>query len=260
MAFSILNLIQYSKTGDRPATVMNMVQSMHGGGRALDQARRPRVVKPPDERRRDILDAATRLFGERGFDTATIQLIAREAGVAAGTVYLYFPSKESILESLEERFESGLLDRFGEISEEVLAEEDERGEIVGYEETVDRLIDGLVGFSLEHRALAETLARHAGRLPGRADDPVVPRGLSELLGRVIREGVRLGYVQTADPETTAYLLTLAAVTSIGHAIAARDDALLTKVVDGIKELYVKALAPRQRATPGDQRGHAPEDA
>ena len=221
-----------------------MVQSDVGGApRALDQARRKRVVKPPDQRRRELLDAATHLFRERGFEVATVQAIAGRAGIAAGTVYLYFPSKEAILVAVQEDFEGGLLDRFAQIAERVLAEEDASGEIVSYQEVVERLIDGIVGYCLERRAVCEVLARHLGRAGLASDDPISAGGLTELLARVIREAVRLGYVHTSDPEMAAYLLNLAAVTAIGHAIAFGDEEMVERVVRQAKELYIKALAP-----------------
>lgn len=222
-----------------------MVQSKPSQApRALDQARRPRVTKAPDERRREILEAATQLFHERGYDVATVQAIAAKAGVAAGTVYLYFPSKEAILVALQEDFETGLLDRFGEIAGAVLAEEEASGEIVGYQEVVDRLINGIVAYSLDRRAVCEVMARHGGRSTIAPDDALLAGGLTELLGRVISEGVRLGYIHTSDPEMAAYLLNLAAVRSIGHAIAFEDEAMIERVIRQTKELYIKALAPQ----------------
>lgn len=225
---------------------MNMVQSDSAGPKALDQARRPRVVKPADQRRREILEAATQLFRDRGFDVATVQAIAGKAGVATGTVYLYFPSKEAILVALQEDFEAGLLDRFAEISTAVLAEEDASGEIVSYQEVVERLIDGVVSYGLERRAVCEVMARHASRAGVAPDDPL--GDLTELLARVIREGVRLGYIQTSDPEVTAHLLNLAAVTAIGHAIAFGDEGMLERTVQATKELFIKALAPSSAAS------------
>ncbi len=223
---------------------LNMVQSgSTQEPRALDQARRPRVTKAPDERRREILEAATQLFRERGFDVATVQAIAAKAGVAAGTVYLYFPSKEAILVALQEDFETGLLDRFAEVAAAVLAEEEASGEIVTYQEVVERLLGGTVDYGLERRAVCEVMARHGGRAGIASDDPLLAGGLTELLARVIREGVRLSYIHTSDPEMTAYLLNLAAVNAIGHAIAFEDEAMLDRVVRQAKELYVKALAP-----------------
>ena len=224
--------------------MMNMVQSdSAGGAKALDQARRPRVVKPPDQRRREILEAATEMFGRRGYDVATVQAIAERAGVAAGTVYLYFPSKEAILDALREDFEAGLLDRVAAVATAVLAEEEASGEIVSYEEVVERLIDGMVAYSLENRAVSEVLARHVGRAAVISDPLPLQSGLNDVMGRVIGEGIRLGYVHTSDPEMTAYLLNLAAATALGNAIAFHDEEMLERVVAQTKELYIKALAP-----------------
>ncbi|MEJ2503485.1 MAG: helix-turn-helix domain containing protein, partial [Gemmatimonadota bacterium] len=47
--------------------------------------------------RRRIVDAATRLFGERGFDAPTVDEIAESADVAKGTIYNYFSTKEELL-------------------------------------------------------------------------------------------------------------------------------------------------------------------
>jgi len=44
-----------------------------------------------------ILDAAIKIFADHGFHTSTISQIAREAGVADGTIYLYFKNKQDIL-------------------------------------------------------------------------------------------------------------------------------------------------------------------
>src|ERR1700741_354339 len=50
-----------------------------------------------------ILRAAIDVFAERGFFSAQVADVARAAGVAAGTVYLYFRSKDDILASIFER-------------------------------------------------------------------------------------------------------------------------------------------------------------
>lgn len=62
------------------------------------------------ERRRQILDAAARLFLHYGHAKTTIADIAREAGVAVGTVYLDFPSKEDIVEALSSSAHLRVLD------------------------------------------------------------------------------------------------------------------------------------------------------
>jgi AcrR family transcriptional regulator len=58
-----------------------------------------RPLRADAARNRDrLLDAATRLFVEQGLD-ATVDAIAKEAGVGAGTVYRHFPSREALIEA-----------------------------------------------------------------------------------------------------------------------------------------------------------------
>jgi TetR/AcrR family fatty acid metabolism transcriptional regulator len=54
------------------------------------------------DKRERILAAAERIFAQRGFFHARVSEIAREAGVADGTIYLYFKSKDELLISLFE--------------------------------------------------------------------------------------------------------------------------------------------------------------
>jgi AcrR family transcriptional regulator len=60
-------------------------------------------------RRKQILDAATQVFAEKGFHRATIKDIARVAGIADGTIYTYFDSKTEVL--------LGILHRLNESTE-----------------------------------------------------------------------------------------------------------------------------------------------
>src|SRR5262245_2192420 len=64
---------------------------------------RPRT-KPPEERRDELMNAAQRLFLEQGVGPTTIEQITSAAGVAKGTFYLHFSSKEEIRVALGERF------------------------------------------------------------------------------------------------------------------------------------------------------------
>jgi AcrR family transcriptional regulator len=53
-----------------------------------------------DEKRRVILDAAVKVFADRGFNTARVSDIADEAGVSYGLMYHYFGSKDEVLDTL----------------------------------------------------------------------------------------------------------------------------------------------------------------
>jgi AcrR family transcriptional regulator len=59
---------------------------------------------PPEQRETQILEAALAVFSRRGYDKATVPDIAREAGIAVGTIYNYFPSKREVLVAITEKY------------------------------------------------------------------------------------------------------------------------------------------------------------
>ena len=62
--------------------------------------RSPRWQRRPAERPQQILDAAFRVFGTRGLHRATLDDVAREAGITKGTIYLYFPGKAALFSAM----------------------------------------------------------------------------------------------------------------------------------------------------------------
>ena len=62
-------------------------------------ARTPKVV---EDRREQIIDAAMRVFSQKGFIRATNKDIAREAGITPGLIYHYFENKEALLKAIIE--------------------------------------------------------------------------------------------------------------------------------------------------------------
>lgn len=65
----------------------------------MASARKAAAIKPNDKRAA-ILRAATKVFARNGYFNSKVADIAREAGVADGTVYLYFKNKDDVLISL----------------------------------------------------------------------------------------------------------------------------------------------------------------
>lgn len=59
-----------------------------------------RIVKDYDERRKEILDAAETLFYTKGFEACTINDILKAVGIAKGTFYHYFSSKEEAMDAV----------------------------------------------------------------------------------------------------------------------------------------------------------------
>lgn len=76
-----------------------------GAGRQMEPEKRLRQMEAEKrlEKETMILDAAERVFAARGYAATTVKDVAQEAGVATGTVYLYFPSKEELFLALIDR-------------------------------------------------------------------------------------------------------------------------------------------------------------
>ena len=68
--------------------------------------------RDPDDKRRKIFESALRIFTERGFHEATMDEIAAASGVAKGTVYRYFESKEDLLDQLLKATSRRIAERF----------------------------------------------------------------------------------------------------------------------------------------------------
>ncbi len=65
---------------------------------------RSRRRAPPEARRAQILEAALRCFSERGYHAATMDDVAREAGLSKGSLYWHFPSKADVFLGLSQAY------------------------------------------------------------------------------------------------------------------------------------------------------------
>jgi AcrR family transcriptional regulator len=70
-------------------------------------------MNPPrgdaESRRAEILDAALQVFGQYGYRRTSMDDVAREAGIAKGTIYLSFTSKEEVFQALSQRLSQRML-------------------------------------------------------------------------------------------------------------------------------------------------------
>ena len=64
----------------------------------------PRTSRVVEDRREQIIDAAMRVFAQKGFARATNRDVAREAGITTGLIYYYFENKEALLKAALEAY------------------------------------------------------------------------------------------------------------------------------------------------------------
>ncbi|NJB69259.1 AcrR family transcriptional regulator [Desulfobaculum xiamenense] len=114
--------------------------------------------------RQKILEAAARLFSERGFANTPTSLLAREAGISEGSIYRHFSSKDEIflqlVREVRMRFETSL--------REALEDVQCRGGL----EQVSCVLEVYAGFVRENERSFSLIFRDAPNRAGRGDDEV----------------------------------------------------------------------------------------
>lgn len=157
-------------------------------------------TKPGEERRRDLLDAALAVFTRRGVLAATLDEVVRDAGVAKGTFYLYFQSKDQLLLGLQRDFETTLVDR---IDAAVAAAGD------GWDDRLDAWVQAVFDDFPTSRALHDVLYHHpvgTRQSTATASDQPAHRDLVASLTDLITDGIAAGAYHVDDAELTAALL------------------------------------------------------
>src|SRR5438552_13219482 len=150
---------------ERGVTLLTSGQSTRG--KCVEPVRDPvssvlkrRVVKPSEQRRAEILEAALGLFSSKGFHETTMEEVAHAAGVAKGTIYLYFPSKEHVLLALKRDFMQGLTTAVADIVAEAI-ELLEVGKPMDYRDIIDDIFDAVVDYHTKHREAVEVVVRQS---------------------------------------------------------------------------------------------------
>ena len=153
------------------------------------------ALTPRGQRTRaKLLDAAERVFGEQGFERASIVEITKTAGVAQGTFYVYFESKHSVFAQLVETLGRTLRQELAEAIEGLTSRmEVERA---GFE--------AFLGFIEHHRHLYK-IVRQAEFVDEALYRSYYAR-LAEGYASGLRAAMSEGEFSTLDPEAIAYAL------------------------------------------------------
>jgi AcrR family transcriptional regulator len=161
--------------------------------------RSPRWRRRPEARPRQILEAAFRVFGARGLHQATLDDVARAAGITKGTIYLYFPSKADL-------FSAMLKARVNDIMPAVEAPKDGRSG-PATRQRLSALGRQLYRFfrSRAWQAMYRTVISEAGQFPEAAAllyrEGILPA--NRRLAEVIRRGIARGEFRAVDPVIAA---------------------------------------------------------
>jgi len=151
-------------------------------------------TKPAEERRADLLEAGRTLFLSKGVAATSLEDITSRAGVSKGLFYLYFQSKDDLLQALQDQFSVELAGRIRAATNSV----------ADWGARLDACVEAISGSYREQYDLHEVLFRHGGHVSAshRGSHALVLQALSDLLA----SGAATGAFDVDDPEGTAVFL------------------------------------------------------
>lgn len=153
-----------------------------------------RITKDPQIRIAEILDVAEKLFNFQGYHTTQVSDIVKSIGVAQGTFYYYFKSKEEVLEAIIRRQISIIISEI----EMVISANDERSfqkiELVLYKSI--KSIQGREGLLFEY-LYSDRCLYILDRIGRQVKELLTP-----LLIKIVEEGIKQGYFKAVYPKET----------------------------------------------------------
>ncbi len=191
------------------------------------------ATAPSDSRTRArVLSAAQERFAAFGYRRTAIAEIARDAGVAAGTLYRYFESKEEIFRAVMR----DLLERWLDRARSVLAEPGTAVERLG------RLAAASVDFN-RGNTLINSVYRRDGEiifapLLEELHEDLLEQNVA-MIADVLRDGVRAGELRALDPERTAFILFTG-----GHTLSNQTRYPYQDILPLYSEIVMQGLLPR----------------
>jgi TetR/AcrR family fatty acid metabolism transcriptional regulator len=199
--------------------------------------RKPGPARDPDKRLR-ILDAAVRVFARKGFFSAKVSEIAGEAGVADGTIYLYFKNKDDLLISLFEERMDGLLEGLRKAVEGVEPGPAKLRACMGH----------LLEFAMQSPELMEVFTvelRQSTKFMKEYSNPKFKEYL-DLVAGIVAEGQAQGrFRDDVSPQIAARAL-YGAMDEIclQHVLAGRSRPGLPEATADLREIFIRGLLPK----------------
>jgi len=182
-------------------------------------------TQPPDVRREQLLDAAEQLLLDQGLRATTVADVAEAAGVAKGTMYLYFTSKDELLAGLRARY----------IARYLAPLRGARGDV---RTRARRLVTGLVDVAADNWQLHHVLFHEAGFSEADAFFDVRQRFTA-----LLRSGVEAGQLAVEDPDLTASFLLHGVHGTLIEFFHARRRRGRRRTAQALADLVDRALGP-----------------
>jgi AcrR family transcriptional regulator len=166
-----------------------------------------RTVKTPEVRRAEILQAASELFQEIGYESTSVDSIVRSAGIAKGTFYYYFKSKDEVLAALAQQLCAEMVAR-----SQIIADDPQLGAI----EKFCAIIASQNQTVEAGQALVEDLHRPENRALHERSNIEMVLAFGPILAAVVEQGNQEGVFQVDDPLSTVQFILAGSLFLFGH--------------------------------------------
>ncbi len=206
----------------------------------------PRWRRLPEERPRQILEAALEVFAERGLSDARLEDIAKRAGVSKGTIYLYFPNKEELFREVVRTSVISYIEQAeADLTSQADAEQALREWMTGYWAWLRTPV-----FPAMHR-LVNSEMHHFPDLAAFYATEVIER-VHRLVCGMLERAMEQGHLRRMDPLVAARMLSALFIThalwfhqrNSFKSIARVSDRLL---LDQVRDFFFHAMRPDDAA-------------
>lgn len=191
-----------------------------------------RNVKEHDERKNEIIDTAAALFVDKGYDQCSINDILNSIGIAKGTFYHYFKSKEDVLDAAVNKMSEQILNQVQEIAA--------KKEIPPSDRIIQVLLAARVTDHTE-KALIQEMHKMQNALLHQKTLVSTITMLTPVFTEIVKEGNASGIFQCRYPEESIQILMSATLTLLDDGIFQLDEAQSAKVFEAIVYAMEKML-------------------
>ena len=183
-----------------------------------------------DDKKTLILNSAEIIFQNKDYHQATVEEIAKKAGVGKGTIYQYFSSKQDILQSLYQKGKDEYLNRVQHLLEESA--------------TIAEVIGEIISFHIDNVSCSQLLLKsvmHSHDIDPSQLEPS-KHEIEVMMQLMWQKGVKSGEIKDISQEVFASYLIGIMMSSMAHMIMHKSEQMdLEKIKSEFKRLAINGL-------------------
>lgn len=190
------------------------------------------IVDNKIDRKNEILDVAEKLFSIKGYEKCTINHILAEVGIAKGTFYYYFKSKEEVLDSIINRVTKMVVERANSVAE--------NPELTSVEKVLNVIFAMNVDNDLDNQFM-ERLHKPENALIHQKSMVLMVNEITPILKSIVLEGINKGEFISEFPKEYIQIFLSASMTLLDDGIFHKSKREQASIIMALVSLLDKIL-------------------